>query len=956
MKRSTKRSLLIAAAVLVAVPLLFLAVSPHAREEVRSLTACFELVREGFRPVADEPPDRFLGTVQPFTARCRGGDSAVERQGTPWVDWSNYWATGGPESRSSFGLLPVHRLSRNQRGIDGALLDLEYERIELLKFNLFDNYTFEDYVTGRDGVSGRSLKVWDEMRLPPDHPRFEEVGGEGEQMCTGELIRHRTLTGICNDIRNPLMGSTNTAFARNVQFEETFPRLGETELVRNRHGDRLGLLKPDPQVISRELFTRSQSEPERCQNGFNGGPDAHCDYVKAPFFNVLAAFWIQFMTHDWFSHMERGRNSSELMSMGCDGEGEAEAHGCRPGDRIDRALMHQDGPPPTFDADGRTRMRRAPKTTLNTNTAWWDASQLYGYNERSARRVKRDPDDRAKLLTVELEEGAGEDGGLGYLPLFEAGDPIHPSWAGQEATAFPDNWTVGLSFFHNLFAREHNLFVEEFRRRAAADPDADSGLRDPAEPDRVIRYADVTDEELFQVARLVVAAEIAKIHTIEWTTQLLYDEPLYEAMNSNWFGLFRDNDGLSQALERVVVDRLGRSFSEADQTQWYSVFASGAGIFGLGSRRYEGRPSFLGRAEDREDVWDLENPDHVNGGINHFGSPFNFPEEFVTVYRLHPLVPDLLELREWREPNEIQTRVPVVSTFRGRATAAMREEGIADWAVTMGRQRLGALTLRNHPSFLQNLPMPRLEARGSETGQLDVAALDVLRDRERGVTRFNEFRRQYGLRTLTSFDDFVDVRLPEDSPARQRQEELVEALREVYGQHVCDDSKVISRVQNLNGRPLTDCLGHPDGTEVDNVEDVDVVVGFLAESTRPHGFAISETQFTVFIINASRRLFSDRFFTSSFRPEFYSHLGVEWVNNNGPDGVVMEEGLHNGHEEQVSPLKRVLLRAIPELESELEGVVNAFDPWARDRGEYYSLEWTPRPGAEDDPAFEGPPE
>ena len=61
---------------------------------------------------------------------------------------------------------------------------------------------------------------------------------------------------------------------------------------------------------------------------------------------------------------------------------------------------------------------------------------------------------------------------------------------------------------------------------------------------------------------------------------------------------------------------------------------------------------------------------------------------------------------------------------------------------------------------------------------------------------------------------------------------------------------------------------------VDNIEDVDTVVGWLAESTRPHGFAISETQFMVFILNASRRLFSDRFFTSSFRPEFYTTLGV----------------------------------------------------------------------------------
>ena len=51
------------------------------------------------------------------------------------------------------------------------------------------------------------------------------------------------------------------------------------------------------------------------------------------------------------------------------------------------------------------------------------------------------------------------------------------------------------------------------------------------------------------------------------------------------------------------------------------------------------------------------------------------------------------------------------------------------------------------------------------------------------------------------------------------------------------------------------------------------------------------------------------------------------------------------------PLKRVLLRTMPELAPELQHVVNAFDPWARDRGEYYSLEWKPRKGAESDEAF-----
>ena len=96
---------------------------------------------------------------------------------------------------------------------------------------------------------------------------------------------------------------------------------------------------------------------------------------------------------------------------------------------------------------------------------------------------------------------------------------------------------------------------------------------------------------------------------------------------------------------------------------------------------------------------------------------------------------------------------------------------------------------------------------------------------------------------------------------------------------------------------------------MDNIEDVDAMVGWLAEvpSLRPHGFAISETQFHVFIINASRRLFSDRFFTSSFRPEFYTSLGREWVMNNGPGGKQYEPGASNGHENQeVSPMKRIL--------------------------------------------------
>ena len=65
----------------------------------------------------------------------------------------------------------------------------------------------------------------------------------------------------------------------------------------------------------------------------------------------------------------------------------------------------------------------------------------------------------------------------------------------------------------------------------------------------------------------------------------------------------------------------------------------------------------------------------------------------------------------------------------------------------------------------------------------------------------------------------------------------------------------------------------------------------------------------------------------------------------------MEQWKPNGHEQPVSPTKRVLLRTMPELAGDLQGVVNVFNPWVRDRWEYYSLEWKPRAGAKEDEAF-----
>ena len=447
-------------------------------------------------------------------------------------------------------------------------------------------------------------------------------------------------------------------------------------------------MRPDPQVISRKLFSRAQAPNNNCNDahGLPGYvPKANCDYQKAPVLNVLAAFWIQFMTHDWFSHLEEGHNQSELMAMGCSTQDvnngqkplsakEVQQLRCRPEDRVDKSYISADKPPVTFTYEGNQYLTRAHKTTLNRVTAWWDASQIYGYNDLSGKRVKRDPNDPAKLLLEPVSTREQEV--MGYLPLLQPSDYTNPQWSGQESVAFPDNWNIGLSFFHNVFAREHNIFVDAFRQQAAATPEDDSGLRNPANPTAAIKYKDVAPDELFEVARLVVAAEIAKIHTIEWTPQLLYNEPAYLAMNANWSGLVSKHPLVEAALDKVLA-RLAKSSSGNKAVAWYAVFATGPGIIGLGNNK----------------------PD-VNGGVNHFGSPFNFPEEFVTVYRLHSMVPDLIEFRELRsDPNAIRYKIPVVETLQGKATQAVHRYGLADWALSMGRQRLGKLTLQNHPLF-----------------------------------------------------------------------------------------------------------------------------------------------------------------------------------------------------------------------------------------------------------------
>ena len=95
-----------------------------------------------------------------------------------------------------------------------------------------------------------------------------------------------------------------------------------------------------------------------------------------------------------------------------------------------------------------------------------------------------------------------------------------------------------------------------------------------------------------------------------------------------------------------------------------------------------------------------------------------------------------------------------------------------------------------------------------------------------------------------------------------------------------------------------------------DIDEVDLMSGLYAEPF-PKGFGFSDTAFRIFIVMASRRLKSDRFFTTDFTPKVYSEAGLKWIDDNS--------------------MRSVLLRHFPELAPALEGVENPFAPWVRTR-------------------------
>ncbi|KAG8384794.1 hypothetical protein BUALT_Bualt04G0155500 [Buddleja alternifolia] len=329
-------------------------------------------------------------------------------------------------------------------------------------------------------------------------------------------------------------------------------------------------------------------------------------------------------------------------------------------------------------------------------------------------------------------------------------------------------------------------------------------------------YPELNDEELYSHARLVTSAVIAKIHTIDWTVELLKTDMLLAGMRGNWYGL------------------LGKKFKDT-----FGHIGGGAILSGI-----------IG----------LKKP-------NDHGVPYSLTEEFVAVYRMHPLLPDKLHLRNIDAapgPNKSPPpteEIDMAELIGQQGVQNLSKIGFTRQMVSMGHQACGALELWNYPMWLRDL-IPQNVDGTDRPDRVDLAALEIYRDRERSVARYNDFRRALLLIPISKWEDLTD------------DVEAVKTLREVYG---------------------------------NDVEELDVMVGLVAEK-KIKGFAISETSFIIFLLMATRRLEADRFFTSDFNEEAYTKKGLEWVNT-------------------TESLKDVLDRHYPEMSDKWMNSTSAFSVW-----------------------------
>ncbi|GLS28188.1 peroxidase family protein [Marinibactrum halimedae] len=513
------------------------------------------------------------------------------------------------------------------------------------------------------------------------------------------------------------------------------------------------------------------------------------EFKPATSVNFIAAAWIQFMIHDWVSHGPNKQDNPIEVPLPA-------------GDPLGTGVMEIERTTP--DPQRSEEDANLPATYRNVNTHWWDGSQLYGSDASVTEKVREFSGGR---LTVTEDNTLPTD--------FFSGVPI---------TGFTDNWWLGLSMMHQLFTLEHNAIAEKLQAL----------------------YPEKSDQWLYDKARLINSALMAKIHTVEWTPAIIANPVTERSLYANWWGLKGDRDGRDDIQEDF--EKFINAIQNSDS--WIIKFL----------------------LENNPDLADkLDSPGFVEFGLGglvgardsqNSGVPYTLTEEFVAVYRMHPLMRDNVEVYDIGS-NIVANTIPIQDTRDGDAEDIMDDEGADRLWYSFGITNPGSLTLNNYPEFLRNLSLPLV-------GDIDLATIDVIRDRERGVPRYNEFRRQIGLTPIREFEDLTQ------------------------------DPTTLANLKRIYDN---------------DVEKIDALVGQLAETVRPEGFAFGETAFQIFILNASRRLMTDRFYTKDYTPEVYTAEGIDWVEE--------------------TTMVDVIERHFPQLAASLVGQENAFKPWGLNMPEEY---------------------
>ncbi|CAN0074799.1 unnamed protein product, partial [Laminaria digitata] len=207
----------------------------------------------------------------------------------------------------------------------------------------------------------------------------------------GLPVEHRTDAGHYNEVGCPAAGGAGQSFGRNCPGYAPHKRREMT---------------PDPFLVAQKLLARRPS-----------GPDNAYFKPAGAQLNILAAAWIQAMTHDWMDHVEGGE--TELSG--------GREHGC-PMARF--KFNHTGGVP---GANGHPAYP-------NRRTHWWDVSFVYGSDSGTVGRTRTGEGGHIH---------AGERGVMGHAPN------------GVISTGDNKNSWVGVSLLQALFSMEHNSIADE---------------------------------------------------------------------------------------------------------------------------------------------------------------------------------------------------------------------------------------------------------------------------------------------------------------------------------------------------------------------------------------------------------------------------------------------------------------------------------------------------------------